>query len=510
MQVMKVVIVGGGSSGWMTAAYLSEMMKNKPGPKIEITLIESEAIGKIGVGEATVVSIKYFLQQLGISEAEFLRETDGTFKQLVKFSNWVYDPKERPHSFCHPFDNPIIEQDLDVASFWVRQMLAGETTQSFGDAVSIQPTICEAGLAPKLLTDADYGGPLNYAYHFDALKFADYLAKYAVARGVTHQIDDVIETNMREDGYIKSLTAKKNGEIEGDLFIDCTGFSAHLIEKKLEVPFVDFTWSLFCDKAITMRVPHPDENHQILPYTHSTAQENGWIWDVHLQNRRGTGYVYSGNEISDTEAEQTLRDYIGPQSEGLDTRVVPMRIGYRQKFWHKNCVAVGLSGGFIEPLESTGIYLIESSIYALADYFPTNGGFEPLSKHFNRLLHAVYDNIIAFVKLHYCLTKRTDTEFWRANTDPATIPDVLKESLELYPYLTPPSKNPLFPTPFAQPTSFQFILYGMDYRPQAVSGHGSYYPDQKAKEYFDHVRIRRGQALAGLPTHNELIRHMVG
>lgn len=510
MQVKKVVIVGGGSSGWMTAAYLSEIMKKKTDPKIEITLIESDSIGKIGVGEATVVSIKYFLQQLGISEADFLRETDGTFKQSVKFSNWAYDPKERPHSYYHPFDNPIIEGDLDVASFWVKKMLAGETTESFGDAASVQPSVCEAGLGPKFLTSKDYEGPLNYAYHFDALKFADFLTGYATSRGVTHIIDDVLETNLSENGYIQSLTTRKSGDLEGDLFIDCTGFSAHLISKKLKVPFVDFKWSLFCDKAITMRVPHPGPDHKILPFTHSTAQDNGWIWDVHLQQRRGTGYVYSSNEISDTQAEETLRAYIGPESEGLDTRIVPMEIGYRQEFWHKNCVAIGLSGGFIEPLESTGIYLIESSIYALTDYFPTNGGFEALAKQYNRLLHAVYDNIISFIKLHYCLSKRTDSEFWKANTDPATFPDALKESLELYSYLTPPSNNPLFPSAFAQPTSFQFILYGMDYKPKAVSGHGSYFPAEEAKAYFDLVKTMRPQALADLPDHNALIRHMIG
>lgn len=508
MQVRKVIIVGGGSSGWMTAAYMSEVMKDKPGPKIEISLIESENIGKIGVGEATVVSIKYFLKKLGIGEREFLRETDGTFKQSIKFSNWLYDPKEQPHHYYHPFDNPIIEQDLDVASFWVKKMLEGKTQESFADASSVQPAVCEAGLGPKLLTDKDYDAPLNYAYHFDAFKFANYLTGYATKRGVKHIIDDVIDLNFREDGYISAVVTEKNGEIEGDLFIDSTGFAAHLIGKKMEVPFIDFNWTLFCDRAITLRAPYSDPNHKITPYTHATAQDNGWIWDIQLQKRRGVGYVYSGNAISDTQAEETLRAYVGPDAEGIDAQIIPIKVGYRREIWHKNCVAIGLSGGFIEPLESTGIYLIESSIYALADYFPTNGGFEPLSKHFNRLMHAVYDNIISFVKLHYCLTRRTDTEFWRANADPASFTDTLKESLELYPYLSPPKYDPLYPTPFAQPTSFQFILYGMDYQPKAASGHGSYLPEKVAREYFDLVKTRRPQALAGLPSHNDLIRHM--
>jgi tryptophan 7-halogenase len=508
MRVDKLVIVGGGSAGWMAATFFARVMAQRPGGPLDITVVESANIPRIGVGEATVPTMKAFLKRLGISEGEFLRETDGTFKQAIKFPHWLHDPDDIDQHYYHPFHNPILEGAADMASFWVQQKLAGETALNFADATSFQPSICEAGLGPKRATDPDFEGPLQYAYHFDAFKFATYLTKFATNLGVKHIVDDVVDVALKENGYVKSVKTRDHGDIEGDLFIDCTGFSAVISEKAMGVPFVDYNWSLFCDKAVTIRAPYADPNHKITPYTTATAQKAGWIWDIQLQGRRGVGHVYSSSHMSDDDAEIAIRKYIGDEANDIEAQVIPIKVGHRKEFWHKNCVSIGLSGAFVEPLESTGIYLIEMMITLLGDYFPTNGGFEKLSPQYNRVLTSTIENVIAFVKMHYCLTQRKDTDFWIENTNPDTYTEALKQVLDTYDYLAPPKYEPLFPAPFARPSSFAYILYGLEFEPKAASGHGTFFSPDFMQQAYSSVQQGKAQALANLPDHNELIRQM--
>ena len=508
MRVDKLVIVGGGSAGWMAAAFFSRVMAQREGGPPKITVIESANVPKIGVGEATVPTMKGFLKRLGISEGAFLKETDGTFKQSIKFAHWLHDPKDIDQHYYHPFHNPMLDKPTDFAAYWVQEKLAGRTSTNFADATSFQPAVCEASLGPKRSSDPDFEGPLQYAYHFDAFKFASYLTNLATGWGVEHIVDDVVDVNLREDGYITSVKTNAHGDIEGDLFIDCTGFKAVLSEKAMKVPFVDYNWSLFTDRAITIRAPYADPNHKITPYTTATAQKAGWIWDIQLQGRRGVGHVFSSSHMSDDDAERTIREYIGSEADGLDAQVIPIKVGHRKEFWHKNCVAIGLSGAFVEPLESTGIYLIEMMITLLGDYFPTNGGFEEIAPHYNSVLTNTMENIIAFVKLHYCLTKRKDTDFWIENTKPEYFTEPLKEILATYDYMTPPKYQPLFTTPFARPSSFAYVLYGMEFMPKGASGHGSYFNRSFMEQAYKSVEQGRDQAMAALPDHNELVRQM--
>ncbi len=528
MRMRRVLIVGGGSSGWMTAAYLEAALRNDPRAKVEITLIESPNIPRIGVGEATIPSIAHVLGVIGVNAFEFMRAVEGTFKQSIKHINWLH---ESNHAYHHPFSreaHPVVDR---TGIEW----LMSDRSIPFMETVSAQPKLCHLGMAPVMLGQWDFGAPLSYAFHLNALKFADYLRDVATKRGVTHVLDDVTDVEMREDGHIAAIKTKEGKRFTADLFIDCTGFVSLLMEKTLNVPWVDFSQWLLCNRALVMRIPH--ERYypgQVRPYTTATALSSGWVWETVLTGGRAIGYVHSSDHIGLEHAEQELRAYEGPHCEDLATRTVHFKVGMREKAWVKNCVAIGLSGGFIEPLESTGLYLSYIAAIVLHEQFPyRDEDMETMAFRTNRLMALRYHEILDFINLHYCLTKRTDSDFWREVQRPERIVPRLKAKLDYW-KLKPPSGVdfvdqflPGMPSEGTDPghspgdhrtlvdtgdlfnhQSYEVILYGMDFMAEEYR---EQYGHERPKPLVAQPVIDRLQAAPSkLPPHDIWLQRVVG
>ena len=523
----RVLIVGGGSSGWMAAAYLNAVLNAGDRQYAQISLVESPDVPRIGVGEATVPSINHILAAIGIDELEFMRRVDGTFKQSIRYVNWLYNTGEYYH---HPFSRYRLEPIDRSADEWLR------TNRSipFAETVSAQPIVCELGLAPKTVDHRDTGIPLTYAFHMNALKFADYLTEIATSRGVTQHVDHVVDVELAENGDIAAVKTKGGQRLAADLFIDCTGFAAILMEKTLGVKWVDCSQWLLCDRAITMHVPY--EQHYpgyVRPYTTATALSSGWVWEIPLQTKRSLGYVHSSAFIDEEKAEQELRAFEGAHAESLESRVVNFKVGHRAKAWARNCIAIGLAGSFIEPLESTGLYLSDLATVMLTQHFPYGDDMAPLAYRYNRIMANRFYEILDFINLHYCLTRRSDTEFWREIQKPERMHDRLRAKLEFWRQKPPsaadfedqwfpgqldtplPSGN--FPGDHRSPIdtkglwnheSYEMILYGMDFL------------DQECDEWFGKHRLKPQllknifQALATapqvLPEHQAWLQRVLG
>ena len=426
MTPKKVLIVGGGSAGWMAAAYLEAALRDNGQRPVEISLVESPDVPRIGVGEATVPHIRHILAVIGIDPLDFMKRVDGTFKQAIKYVNWLEGNGEY---FYHAFDKFQV-QPIDRAAL---RWHMSDRSVPFGETTSIQPVICELGRTPIPQRGSQFGEPLKFAFHMNALKFADMLCEIGTARGVKHYLDHVTEVDMHDNGDIAAVLTKSGKRLEADLFVDCTGFAALLAEKKLEVDWVDCSQWLLCDRAITMNVPY--EHHYpgyVRPYTTASALSNGWVWEIPLQTRKALGYVHSSAFISEEDARREIRAFEGPHAESLDTGTVHFKVGHRAKAWARNCVCVGLSGNFIEPLESTGLYLSDLAIVMLADHFPFDDDSTAVAYRFNRVMANRFYEILDFINMHYCLTRRTDTEFWREVQKPERINDRLRAKLEFW------------------------------------------------------------------------------
>ena len=527
MQVKRVLIVGGGSAGWMAAAYLNAALNYEGNNFADISLIESPDVPRIGVGEATVPSIHHILAVIGIDEQEFLRRVDGTFKQAIKFINWL---DNRGEGYYHAFGR-FTPTPLDTSG---ERWLMSNRSMPFMETISAQPVLCEMNLAPKMFGRWDFGAPLTYAFHMNALKFADYLCELATARGVTHHRDHVVDIEVAENGNIVALKTRSGKRLEADLFIDCTGFTALLIEKKLGVKWVDYSQWLLCDRALVMPVPYEVHYPGFLrPYTVSTALSAGWVWDIALQNRRGVGYVHSSAHVSEEEAEREIRAYEGAHAKDLDSRLVYFKVGMREKAWFKNCIAIGLSGGFLEPLESTGLYLSELATAMLTEHFPYGDDMEPLAFRFNRIMANRFYEVLDFINLHYCLTRREDTEFWREVSRPERINDRLKAKLDFWRqkpvanvdfedlFLSGHPDTPLgsagIPGDHRTPidtgklftrSSYEAIMYGMDsLRDECRERYGA---DLPPSSIHRHIAQRVMLASKKLPPHDAWLKRVIG
>ena len=329
-KIQKVLIVGGGSAGWIAAAYLNGALNNRgKSPQVEITLVESPDVPRISVGEATVPSIQHTLEVVGANEIDFMKATDASFKQSIKYVNWLEkDGTGYHHPFSRATPGPI--------DFTGRRWMVSRRDIPFMETVTAQTLISEMHRAPKMLGDQRFMAPLKYAYHFDAQLFADYLTGLATKAGVNHVRANVVDVSMREDGHIRSVSLDTGAELEADLFIDCTGFKSILMEKQLGVPFEDFSKWLFCDRAVVANLPYEDYfPGTIRPYTTCTAQSAGWIWDTPTQTRRAIGYVHSSKYIDEDQARTELLAYQGGLPDDYPTRTVYFKVGQRQKAWSK-------------------------------------------------------------------------------------------------------------------------------------------------------------------------------
>ncbi|MBO9708763.1 MAG: tryptophan 7-halogenase [Caulobacter sp.] len=503
----RIVIVGGGTAGWLTAAYLAKQLGANRPDGARITLIESPEIGTIGVGEGTFPTIRSTLATLGVSEARFLRESSATFKQGVRFVDWERrSANGKSSEYFHPFNLPLRPDGRDLSPYWLLDHQAGSPL-AFADAVTTQGKVIEAGLAPKRLEDPDFGGPMNYAYHFDAARFAAFLRGVAVELGITHLQGKVEQVTLDpETGDVVSVSAPEVGVVEGDLFVDCSGFKALLIGEALGAPFKRCDDVLFNDRALAIQVPYETPDAPINPYTLATAHEAGWTWDIGLDSRRGVGYVFSSRHSDEARAEEVLRGYLGRVADGLTPRLLKFQTGYRERQWIGNCVAVGLSAGFFEPLESTGIMLIEAAAVMIAEVFPLRdrAARDAAARNFNHLMAGRFERIVAFLKLHYCLTRR-DEAYWRDNADPASWPQSLRDLLAQWEHRPVSRFDFLVDLETFLPASYQYILYGMNAATDFAPVEGRYPDMAQARQTFAKVGAAASEALKHLPPHRTLV-----
>ncbi|WBO21217.1 tryptophan halogenase family protein [Sphingomonas abietis] len=524
MTTRRIIIVGGGTAGWLTAAYLSRALPAGGQPDgWAITLVESTEIGTIGVGEGSFPTLRSTLATLGRSEAEFLRASDATFKQGVRFTGWAGGPTpgHDADDYFHPFNLPFGGDEPGLLPYWLDG--GGDPQRpSYADAVTVQERLIRAGRGPKRREDPDFSGPMNYAYHFDAAKLAVWLRDVATANGVARIEGTVATVTRDETGDIASLTladrqaSDGSAPIAGDIFIDCSGFRALLIGDTLGAPFRSVEDILFNDRAIAMQIPDATPGQPIAPYTHATAHEAGWIWDIGLPTRRGTGCVYSSRHMSDDAAEAVIRRYAGPAGEALNIRKLQFRTGYRTRQWIGNTIAIGLSAGFFEPLESTGIMLIEVAARMVADMLrgPVDrAAIDAAARNFNRQMPARFDAIVEFLKLHYCVSRRTDTAYWRDNRDPASWPEGLRDKIAQWRRRLPSRFDFVMDEQTFLPPSWAFILHGMGFATEAGTGAfagvsaDSQAQARDAMAAFAKVRQAAPQAVQALPDHRSLIDH---
>jgi Tryptophan halogenase len=513
----------------MSACFIQRILSNLQVPDASVTLVESEDIGIIGVGEATLNDLKRTLQFIGIDEVPFMIDTHATFKNGIKFVNWRDDPAEiGQHHYYHPFEDVPMFDGMWLLDVWSCLRADHDFAMDYCYLTGPSAFISDKLRAPKTADSKQYEGLFNYAYHLDTVLFGRYLRRIAIDRGVKRVVGNVVGLETDERGFITALKTREHGDIGGDLFIDCSGFGGLLINKHYGTEFLGFGDSLFNDRAVAIRVPYATANPTIKPFTTATAVSSGWIWDIPLSDqqtligaqlqwsddsahgRRGVGYVYSSQFISDEAAERELRNYIGPQAEGIDARFLKMRIGHNRKFWVKNCVAIGLAGGFIEPLESTGIALVSQGLALLNFHFPTRDCPSPLADSYNSCMTRLYEHIREFIVLHYCTTQREDTEFWRANRHNPNIPERLKWLLETWRHRATAAFDNNSGFDFFHHTSFQYILAGMRHLPQPTDYVRNRVPTSRFEFIRERIKLVHERALAVSIDHVEFLRRQYG
>jgi tryptophan halogenase len=487
-QVSRVVIVGGGTAGWMAAAALSKAL----GSTLSITLIESDEISTVGVGEATVPPLTNFHGMLGINEQDFMATCQATFKLGISFENW----KEINDKYFHAFGST--GRDHWIAGFWHCWVKAQRNgfTDSYGE-YNLESLAARSGKFSTKYASPE-GTRLNYAYHFDAGSYAKFLRKIAEAHGVKRiegKINSV--TTNTDTGFIESLTLQSGQIIEGDFFIDCSGFRALLIEKALHTGYEDWSHWLPCDSAVATQIKL---TAQPLPYARAIARDFGWQWRIPLQHREGTGLVYCSRYLSDDDAKQTLLQNV--KTEALfEPKVIKFRSGQRLKHWNKNCVALGLASGFIEPLESTSIHLVQQGILRLLSLFPSGGVRQADIDEFNAQTKVETNNVRDFIILHYHATQRTDTEFWRFCRN-MTVPDSLAHKLELF-----KGAGKIFRVPgevFGE-NSWVQVLLGQGIIPTEYHQIVDMMSGEELASFLNNIKVSVQHLVKQLPSHNDFL-----
>jgi len=493
--VRDILIIGGGTAGWMAAAALAKVL----GSACSIRLVESEAIGTVGVGEATVPHLKLFNQVLEIDEIEFVKQVQGTFKLGIEFVDWGRLGDRYIHGFG------TIGHDYGLLPFyqyWLKLFRAGKA----GDigAYSLNTAAAPRGKFMASATDVPANSPLAniaYAYHFDAGRYAQYLRRYAEARGVKRIEGQVVDVMLRaEDGFIAGVTLQGGEKLLGELFIDCSGFRGLLIEEALHTGYENWTHWLPCDRAMAV----PCENvGPPTPFTRSTARAGGWQWRIPLQHRTGNGYVYSSAHISDDEAAATLMANLDGRALG-EPRKLQFTTGMRKKFWSKNCVAIGLASGFMEPLESTSIYMIQSGIARLINLMPDRDFSPVLIDRYNAQAAFEFERIRDFLILHYWATERRDTSFWRYCSE-MSIPEPLADTIRLFKDSGRFFRNA--EEMFAI-TSWVQVMLGQHIVPQHYHPAVDLVPDQEVAGLVDSVKAVIAACVDAMPMHAQFIaRH---
>jgi len=496
--INSIVVVGGGTAGWLTAGLLVAKLDKAGSRRFEVSVIEPKGIPPIGVGEGTWPTMRLTLRQIGVSEREFLKQTGASFKQGTKFKNWRTGKGDH---YYHPFDAPKTNGDMPPVAAWK----ASGSKLSFAQFVGIQEDLCEAQKSPKRHTSREYAGLTNYGYHFEADGMAKFLKDHCQANlGVRLIADHMIGLQCLEDGSVKAVETQEHGYVKGDFFVDCTGFQSLLIKQHFKATTIPLSETFSCDRALVARIPY-NETSKIESVTLSTAQEAGWIWDVSLAKRLGVGYVHSSAHTTAERAKEVLSHYIaekGYDPETLSLRELKFTAGYVDRCWHKNCVGIGLSSGFIEPLEASSIMLTETAARELVeDISASNIDLQSVAAGFNERFKNRWQQVVHFLKLHYIMSSREEP-FWVNHRFPKTIPaDLQKDFLGW-------QKSGVIDD-FADKEGFQKSLFPMDsYKfvfHALTEGH-----DSQIGQGGEPIASQAERHLKLLPTNQEWLSHLSG
>lgn len=489
--VTSIVIVGGGSAGWMTAAALSSLLDPR---SVKITLIESEEIGTVGVGEATIPDIINFNAILGIKETDFLRATNGTFKLGIEFNNWG----RLGDTYFHPFgEHGVDMQGIDFHQYWMRFQRAnpGSSIEEF----SLSAVASRAGKFAMPTNDPrSVLSQLRYAYHFDATAYARFLRDYAEQRGVKRVEGKVVEVNLNgETGFISDVQLEDGSKLIGELFFDCSGFRALLLGDALGVDYEDWAHWLPCDTAQAVAC---ERTGDLLPYTKSTAKTAGWQWRIPTQHRTGNGHIYCSSMMDDEAAiNSLLADLDGPALGS--PRKIRFRTGCRTRFWDKNCIAIGLSGGFLEPLESTSLYLIQEGISKFISLFPSTDMPTAVRDEYNRQLTQKFEQVRDFIILHYKATERDDSEFWNYCRT-MSVPDSLTRKIELFREAGRVFRyeDELFSKP-----SWVAVLLGQNILPKTTDPIVEGVPEEQVERSLGSMKAAMNNAVMKMETHQAFL-----
>ena len=495
-RIRKIVIAGGGTAGWMSAAALASMLSPD---NVQIVLVESEEIGTVGVGEATIPDIISFNRMLGIDEAEFLKATKGTFKLGIEFSDWG----KLGDKYFHPFGNHGADMNgIDFHQYWLH-------TRQAGNSNSLEEYSMCAVAAKNMKFALPNDNPrsllsqIGYAYHFDATAYALFLRDYAEKRGVIRiegRIEQIVQDEKTEN--ISALVMQNNQRVEGDFFFDCTGFKSKLLGETLGVPFHDWSKWLPCNSAQAVA---SERRGELLPYTKSMAKSAGWQWRIPTQHRTGNGHIYCADFMDDQQATDILMQ--GLDAPALsDPRTIRFTTGCRDKFWHKNCVAIGLSSGFLEPLESTSIFLIQQGISRFIALYPSLTPAAKVVEEYNRLMTREFNQVRDFIILHYKATQRTDSEFWRYCKN-MSIPDSLQHKMELFQCAGRVFRDDheLFST-----SSWVAVMTGQNIYPETPEPMLLGVPIQNIEKSLQSMQRAMQQTSIQMPTHAEFIKNYAG
>ncbi|MGR4862759.1 tryptophan halogenase family protein [Caulobacter sp. LARHSG274] len=489
--ISKVVIVGGGSAGWMTAAALARGLDRR----CQIQVVESQDIGVVGVGEATIPPIRLFNAMLGLDEAEFMRETKATYKLGIEFRDWG----RAGDRYFHPFGVYGLNPEMGhFFQYWLKLSLAGEPLALSDYSLCAQAA--QAGRFDRQSDDPrDPMSTFGSAYHFDTILYGQYLRRFAQGLGVARTEGEVVAVDQDpQTGFVTAIQLKSGQRVEGELFIDCSGFKGLLIEQTLKAGYDDWSSYLPMDRAAAVPC---ERRGPLSPFTTSTAREAGWQWRIPLQHRVGNGYVYSSQFIADDQVVEALLGNL--ESPPLaEARLLRFTTGRRRKTWDRNVVAIGLSSGFLEPLESTSIHLIQASINKLLQHFPDRS-FSPANRDaFNRRIQADTETIRDFLILHYHATDRDDGDLWRYVRD-MPIPDSLAERIALF---RERGQLVIGPDEMFTPTSWLAVLLGQNIRPRSytplVAGHDS----RAIANGFRGMKAQIARRVEAMPNHADYLK----
>jgi hypothetical protein len=521
-RIKDIVVLGGGTAGWMSAAYLAVAL----GSSVNITVLEAPAVPRIGVGEATIPNLqKVFFDFLGLPEKEWMPECNASFKMGIRFVNWrtpgagqarARPYADRPDHFDHIFGLLPEHDGLPLSHYWTYKRLNGETIEPYDRACYPQPAVLDRKLSPRYLDRRQWA---SYAWHFDANLVAGYLSRFATGKqGVIHIEDRFTGAEVDQRGHITAISTETGRRLEADLFIDCSGFRSLLINQVMREPFLDMGDHLLNDRAVATQVPHDDANDGVEPYTSAIAMSSGWTWKIPLLGRFGTGYVYSSRFATQDQAtEEFCRMWnLDPEAQPLNH--IRFRVGRNRRAWVKNCVGIGLSSCFLEPLESTGIYFVYAALYQLVRHFPDRR-FDPvLTDRFNREIETMFDDTRDFIQGHFSFAPRDDTPFWRACKE-LELADDFTEKVARYkaglgvdlPVTDESSYYGNFDAEFRNfwsNANYYCVFAGLDFLPDHSLPLLSHRPDSRlsAESAFADVRRRRDELLQALPSTYDYVR----